>query len=116
MSWTDIFPVLDEDLVEEFMAEAPEREREQSLDHVAVAERINSQPEKMEVAAFLEVAAFALFWKHDHPADPDSGDLTREMLMNAPKLGLVRRSDPWRVSACDPGDIGGVMAACCDSG
>ncbi|HUF61116.1 MAG TPA: hypothetical protein VMN36_03500 [Verrucomicrobiales bacterium] len=50
MSWTDIFPVLDEDLVEEFLVDAPERERQECLDHVVVAERFNPQDNKPEVS------------------------------------------------------------------
>lgn len=89
MSWTDIFPVLNDDHVREFVEKAPEDERCECLLHVSEEARFNPQPEKREVASF------SLFWKYDYTADPDIGELTREKLMKAGELGLVRRSDPW---------------------
>ena len=41
------------------------------------------------------MVAASLFWKNSQADEPDLPPLTRELLKNAGKLGLVKRFDPW---------------------
>ena len=42
------------------------------------------------------IVGVSLFWKHAKECDPDFPEPTRELMMNAKQLGLVRRFSPWK--------------------
>jgi hypothetical protein len=88
MSWTDVFPVLSEAQVSEFQQFATDVEREVLDDWCGVARVVNPRSGKHLVAA-------SLFWKHAHKDDGDLPEITREVMQNAKKLGLVKRFSPW---------------------
>ncbi len=43
----------------------------------------------------FEIVSATLFWKHVHPADPDLPVPTRRRMVDARRLGLVKRFSPW---------------------
>jgi hypothetical protein len=88
MSWTDVFPVLSEAQVSEFQQSATDVERELLDEWCGVARVVNAQEGKHLVAA-------SLFWKHAHKVDGDLPEISREVMKNAKKLGLVTRFSPW---------------------
>lgn len=88
MSWTEIFPVLSDTQVSEFQEWATDVERELLDECCGVARVMNAQEGKHLVAA-------SLFWKHARRDDGDLPDITREVMKNAKKLGLVTRFSPW---------------------
>ena len=88
MSWTDVFPVLNEAQVSEFQQSATDVEQELLDDWCGVAGVVNPRSGKHLVAA-------SLFWKHAHKDDGDLPEITREVMQNAKKLGLVKRFSPW---------------------
>lgn len=88
MSWTDVFPVLSEAQVSEFQQSATDVERELLDEWCGVARVVNAQEGKHLVAA-------SLFWKHAHKDHGDLPEITREVMKNAEKLGLVTRFSPW---------------------
>jgi hypothetical protein len=93
MSWTDIFPVLSEELAEEFRAKARPEERDQFEEWFGVS-RVLSGNRVMSEAPRHIVSA-TLFWKMVLGSDPDLPAPTRERLVMAKRMGLVKRFLPW---------------------
>ncbi len=89
MSWTSVFPVLTDEMIEQFEAEATRAEKAELDGWFSVARIIHRQPPTRHVVNT------SLFWKHPNQADPDLPGLDRKTLKQAGKRGLVRRFEPW---------------------
>ncbi len=91
MSWTDIFPHLSDDAIEEYEDLVSESEREE-LAHFF---RIASWHNKVESAPAHLVAA-SLFWKPAESGDADFPELTRDVLADPSAYGITARiGNPW---------------------
>jgi hypothetical protein len=88
MSWTDVFPVLTDQHIEEFQNVATVEEITQLDSWFDVDRIINAKESKHIVAA-------SLFWKNINAADEELPTPTLDLLKNAKELGLVKRYDPW---------------------
>ena len=89
MSWTEVFPVFDDDLVAQFFDCATENERLELEEWYGIDEVINEQQNS-------HIVSFSLFWKNVSSADPDLPPPSRELMKNARALGLSLRFDPWQ--------------------
>jgi len=92
MSWTDIFPVLSDELVEQYLLESSCEEKKEFAEWFGVQKVYN--PRTTDDASQHVVAA-SLFWKNTRSEEPELPPLTRELLLDAKKYGLVRRFEPW---------------------
>jgi len=99
MSWTDIFPVLSNELVADYQTLVTPEERAE-LENLLGVERIiparlprSGKPGPRSQRRHLVSAT--LFWKHVQGADPDLPVPSRERLVMAKRLGLVKRFSPW---------------------
>jgi hypothetical protein len=92
MSWTDVFPVLTDEQVEEYLTQVPPDERERFEDFFRVEKVFNS---RTAGAGKQQVVAASLFWKNTRAEEPELPPLSRELLKEAKKLGLVTRFAPW---------------------
>lgn len=88
MSWTDVFPTFDDDFVSKFQKDATPDELATLDEWCGVAKVINPQEG-------THVVSCSLFWKNATVEDGDLPTPTREMMVNAEKLGLVIRYSPW---------------------
>ncbi len=113
MSWTDIFPILDEEMMDACRAGVTEEEKEEFEEWFGVERRdgrqeggcadpmtsdLSSSVSKSSVSgppARPHIVSATLFWKHVNGHDPDLPVPTREMLVDARRMGLVKRFDPW---------------------
>lgn len=96
MSWTEIFPVLTDEQVEECLtgrsaAEAELWERWFGVDRIIPAKRGTPPGPDGRV----HVVSATLFWKNVMSSDPDLPHPNRKLLAGARRLGLVRRFSPW---------------------
>ena len=90
MSWTSVFPVLSDEMVNDYSILATDGEREKFGEWFGVKEIHNPRSEPGQ-----HVVAASLFWKNLKAEEPDLPVLTRELMKDASKLGLVKRFDPW---------------------
>ena len=88
MSWTDVFPVFTEEMVEEYERMATQAEKSELETFHGVEKVFNAQDQP-------HIVSVSLFWKHVRESDPNLPEPTRELMMNAKQLGLVRRFSPW---------------------
>ena len=109
MSWTDIFPVLDEVMVSAFRNGVSVREREEFEELLGVRLTVcrpagigTARPESRshdydstQIEGNRHIVAATLFWKHVNERDPDLPMPTREKLVDARRMGLVKRLEPW---------------------
>ena len=118
MSWTEIFPLLDEEMVEVYREGVTEREKEEFEEWFGIKTqdfktqdtrleegscRASSSPSSLASCVLpscvsgapLHIVSATLFWKHVNEQDPDLPVPTREMLVDARRMGLVKRFDPW---------------------
>ena len=129
MSWTDIFPVLDEEMLDTYHAGVTDGEREEFEAYFGVSsfkfsvlsggqvagavmdreapnaggtpalpsslETENLKLETQAQAKPKHIVSATLFWKHVNGKDPDLPRPTREMLVDAKRMGLVKRFAPW---------------------
>ncbi|MEN8737050.1 MAG: hypothetical protein ABF337_07345 [Akkermansiaceae bacterium] len=90
MSWSDIFPIMDDEMVKSYCAEATEKERSILDQYFSIEEKYNMRESK-------HVVATSLFWK---PASDDevSYPLPSREVMKAPEeYGLSSRfKNPWK--------------------
>ena len=96
MSWTDIFPVLTDDLLNAYTEGATPSERSDMENwlgiggvHPATARRAVRRGRRKQVVSAT------LFWKMVLGSDPDLPTPTRERLVMARQMGLVKRFSPW---------------------
>lgn len=128
MSWTDIFPVLDDDMLAAYRAGVTEAERVESETLFGVSnfkgkvpregrmegsdddqdasmanctltsyqlETENLKLETQAQAKLKHIVSATLFWKHVNGKDPELPRPTREVLVDAKRMGLVKRFAPW---------------------
>lgn len=88
MSWTEVFPVLTDEMIEGFDASATPDERAELEEWYGVEQVFNRQEKS-------HIVSFSLFWKNVRAADPDLPEPTRDRMQNARELGLALRFDPW---------------------
>ena len=88
MNWTEIFPILTEELVEEFHEKVTEEER-MEFEFLFGVDRIINESESQHVLAI------SLFWKNVDGSDQELPAPTRELMKTATEKGLVRRYAPW---------------------
>ena len=88
MSWTEVFPVLIDEMIGEFDASATPAEKAE-LEEWYGAEQVFNPQDK------LHIVSFSLFWKNVRTADRDLPEPTRNLMRNARELGLALRFDPW---------------------
>lgn len=88
MSWTDAFPVLTDEMVEEYEKLATEAEKPELETLYGVEKIFNAQDKP-------HIVSVSLFWKHTRECEPDLPIPTRERMKNAKRLGLTRRFEPW---------------------
>lgn len=89
MSWTDVFPYLTDDLIAEYQRQATRDDKRQMNDWFGVKKTINDQSEKRHIVSFT------LFWKHVNEADPEMPPITPRRILQARRLGLIKRFDAW---------------------
>jgi hypothetical protein len=89
MSWTDVFPYLTDDLLDEYRAQATRADKAQMREWFGVKRVENAQPEKRHIVSFT------LFWKHVNAADPDLPHVDARRLRLARQLGLIKRFDAF---------------------
>lgn len=124
MSWTDIFPLLDEKMMDAYQAGVTEEEKgefeewfgtssiERPTSNIEVGEEDDAEGGRRSetlVASngkssisnppstipLRHIVSATLFWKHVNEGDPDLPRPTREKLVDARRMGLVKRFDPW---------------------
>lgn len=88
MSWTDVFPVMTQEMVEEFEELATPAEKVELEELYGVKEIFNAQDK-------LHLVSFSVFWKPSKASKKVYPTPTREILMNAGELGLDLRFEPW---------------------
>lgn len=88
MSWTDVFPILTDQMVEEFTADATLEDKEELEGFHGVAEVFNPQDKP-------HVVSCSLFWKNVRNGDSDLPEPTTELMKKASEMGLALRHDPW---------------------
>lgn len=102
VSWSNTFPILDESMIEasEFgMSDLDRRD----FDNWFGTNRIVRPPLAANDAGDSpgaagkkkHVVAVTLFWKHVNGEDPELPVPTRQLLIDARRLGLVKRFSPW---------------------
>ena len=89
MPWTDVFPILTEEQIDEFHEEATPPDKAELEEWYGVDRVINPRPEAKEIVSV------SLFWKNVRAGDPELPTPTRERLQNAVALGLAKRFNPW---------------------
>jgi hypothetical protein len=104
MSWTQIFPVLTDEMVSDYLEGATEGEKSKYEEWLGVKRVV---PESLGIRAKVtlensggelgrkSIVSATLFWKHINSGDPDLPVPTREFLTDARTLGLVKRFSPW---------------------
>ena len=93
MSWTKCFPMLDQTMIESFQQACTDAESEEYEQYFGV-EQIQGQRE-IDSGSPRHLLSISLFWKHVGAADPDLPKPTRESLVDATRMGLVKRFSPW---------------------
>jgi len=88
MSWTDAFPVMSEEMVEEFEALATPAEKAELEEWYGVKEIFNAQDK-------AHLVSFSIFWKPGSASKKAYPTPTREILMTAGELELDLPFDPW---------------------
>jgi hypothetical protein len=89
MSWEDIFPVLDNDKVARYQAEATEEEKARLREHFEVERVVNQRQTG-------HLASTSLFWKPAWLRDPDYPLPTKELMQDPGGAGLASRiANPW---------------------
>lgn len=97
MSWTDIFPVLDDEMRCAYQEGvlATEKEEFEELLGVRRVEAGDWGGVSASGQRARHIVSATLFWKHVSEGDPDLPVPTRERLVDARRMGLVKRFDPW---------------------
>lgn len=97
MSWTDIFPVLSDEMLADYKSGVTQEDELQLEEWLGVAEIFRPR-RKLPARAPQErqqVVSATLFWKMVLNSDPELPTPTRARLVMARRLGLVKRFDPW---------------------
>ncbi|MBK1834842.1 hypothetical protein [Roseibacillus ishigakijimensis] len=89
MSWTQIFPYLTDDQLEEYEQEVTTGERAEFEEMLGVSKVYNRQRGRRHIVTMT------LFWKNVNADQPDLVTPTWQRLTQARRWGLVRRFDPY---------------------
>jgi hypothetical protein len=89
MSWTDNFPIFTDEMVDDFQLQATPEERARMEDFYGV-ERVIAAQQKPHIVTI------SLFWKPVSATAPELPTPTRDIMLRAIELGLVKRNHPWR--------------------
>ena len=90
MSWTEIFPVMGDDMVERYQQETSTQDKEAMSGHFAVAAIHNQRKSH-------HVVATSLFWKPAAVDEPDYPIPTRELMQDAEGYAPSSRfKNPWK--------------------
>lgn len=90
MSWTDVFPVLDDDHLTAYENLASAEDRDKIRELFRVAEVFNSKPAR-------HIVATSLFWKGMTSGPGMAQELDKDFLMDPSKLGQHGRvANPWQ--------------------
>jgi hypothetical protein len=89
MSWTETFPVMSDEMLDQYAASATADQKTYCSTLFEVQEIHNPR------ATAEHLVAISLFWKRDTSQQGELPAVTRETLVNATKLGLAGRFDPW---------------------
>ena len=100
MSWTDIFPMFSDEMLDAYRAGVSKKERGQYEEWLGVERIVPAASRKVQSPEGMgkskpHVVSATLFWKHVNGADPELPVPTRERLVMAKRLGLVKRFSPW---------------------
>jgi hypothetical protein len=88
MSWTDVFPVLTDEMVEEFQALAIAEERTELEAWYGIEKVFNAREAQ-------HIVSFSLFWKSVKSGHSPVPPPTRELMQQARELGHSCRFAPW---------------------
>ncbi len=88
MSWSDVFPILTDEHVEQFRKKASAKERALYDSYFGVKRIFNARP------GATHILSTSLFWKNIREEMPAITITGRKMFMKANKNGLLR-FDPW---------------------
>lgn len=88
MSWSDIYPILNEEQLEEYRAGRTVEEERRLEELFGIREVFNQR-------ATGHVVAVSLFWKNVRDSHGDLPPITRDLMFHAEKYGLVTRYHPW---------------------
>ncbi|MES2476507.1 MAG: hypothetical protein V4640_12060 [Verrucomicrobiota bacterium] len=88
MSWTESFPVMGEDMVDDYENLATPEEKAELEEWYGVKEIFNAQDKR-------HLVSFSLFWKPSSASKKVYPTPTREILQTAGELGLDLRFEPW---------------------
>jgi len=95
LSWTDIFPVLTEEMIATYRAGVSASERARYEQWFGVERIHHSKGRPPEAKKRTHVVSATLFWKHVMGTDPELPAPTRQRLVMAKRLGMVKRFAPW---------------------
>ena len=90
-----MFPILDDSMVSDYEEHATEDEKEEMEQLFGVEKVINLPARSQSQQSPHEIVSVTLFWKHVGMDDPDLPPPTPETLLDAERMGLVKRFSPW---------------------
>lgn len=94
-----MFPILTDEMLEEFRTRTSPGERRHLDDHFTVKEVFEAARRathaRIQGDATKEILSVTLFWKHVGIQDPEIPAPTRLSMVDAARLGLVKRFSPW---------------------
>lgn len=89
MSWSDVYPIFEDSLLEEFELSATYAEKSRVSELFEIEQYFNPKPSNHVVSA-------SLFWKAATESEADLPPLSREVLMEPSKFGIQSRfQSPW---------------------
>lgn len=94
MSWTEIFPVMDDEMLQTYENQATDEERMQYEEWFGI-EKFYSSQRVVTNGSVKHYLSVTLFWKHVNAGDPDLPKPSRDLMINARRYGLVKRFSPW---------------------
>jgi hypothetical protein len=95
VSWSSIFPVLSEEMVDNYERDATPADRAQYEEWFGVRRIYKGRRVTRMIRGPKHIVSATLFWKNVMGADPDLPKPSRERLVMAKRLGLVNRFSPW---------------------
>lgn len=89
MSWSDVFPVMDDEAVDRFATATKDTSIPVDRNWFAIEKILSTQPDKKHLVAT------SLFWKRDNDYEDDLPVINLKNFINAKSLGLAVRNPPW---------------------
>jgi hypothetical protein len=94
MSWTNIFPVMDDHMLESYEQQVfPEKKVE--YEELLGIQKILTSKRFVQDSGVRHYLSVALFWKNVNAADPELPRPNKDLMVNAKRYGLVKRFSPW---------------------